>query len=55
MSKVYDPDEPAFLIALITEMHAIKVRSRGEEIALHVAVRDLGALAAKTATPFKKR
>lgn len=47
MSKVYEPDDAEFLITLITELEAIRVRSRGESIALHVALRDLGGMAAR--------
>lgn len=53
--KVYDPEDPSFLVQLVTEMHAIKIRSRGEEIALAIALRDLGSLSARTALPHEKK
>jgi hypothetical protein len=52
--KLYDEESMPFLVSLITEMVAIPVRSRGEEIALHVATRDLQKLSDATGKPFRK-
>lgn len=52
--KLYDPKDDRFLTQLISEMVAIPIRSRGEEIALSVAVRDLAKLSDESARPFRR-